>query len=57
MYVTGRKWWDFLSYYPGMPPLIVRVHRDREFIIKLAAAINIFNEDLEETYQKLRRAV
>lgn len=23
--VTGRKWWDFLSYAPGLPHLLVRV--------------------------------
>ncbi|NIT99554.1 MAG: exonuclease, partial [Nitrosopumilaceae archaeon] len=25
MYVTDRKWCDFMSYYPAMPPLIIRV--------------------------------
>ena len=28
MYVTGRKWWKWLSYHPDMPPVIVRVERD-----------------------------
>ena len=23
--VTGRKWWDWMSYYVGLPPLFVRV--------------------------------
>lgn len=27
--VTGRKWWDFLSYSPGLPPLLVRVEPDK----------------------------
>ena len=26
--VTGRDWWDFLSYAEGLPPLLVRVERD-----------------------------
>jgi len=30
--VTGRKWLDFLSYYPGIKPLLVRVERDEKFI-------------------------
>ena len=30
MYVTGRKWWDFLSYHPSIPHLLVRVERDEK---------------------------
>lgn len=26
--VTGRSWWDFCSYHPGLPPLRVRVTRN-----------------------------
>jgi hypothetical protein len=26
--VTGRKWWDFLSYAPGLKPLLLRVEPD-----------------------------
>lgn len=26
--VTGRKWWDFLSYQPALPPLLIRVVPD-----------------------------
>jgi hypothetical protein len=26
--VTGRHWWDFLSYCQGLPPLLVRVKPD-----------------------------
>ena len=28
MWVTDRAWCDFFSYYPGLPPLILRVNRD-----------------------------
>ncbi|MFC0677484.1 lambda exonuclease family protein [Lysobacter korlensis] len=46
--ITGRAWWDFMSYCPGYPPLLVRVepdayterlrgHLDR-FIAELATA-------------------
>ena len=27
MAVTGLPWWDFWSYCPSLPPLLVRVHR------------------------------
>lgn len=39
--VTGRPWWDFMSYCHGLPPLIIRVHRD-EFTDKLADALDEF---------------
>lgn len=26
--ITGRAWWDFLSYCPGYPPLMVRITPD-----------------------------
>ena len=28
MAVTGLPWWDFMSYFPGLNPLIIRVERD-----------------------------
>ncbi len=39
MYVTGFQCWWFMSYFPGLPPLVLRVERDDEFIEKLDAAI------------------
>lgn len=39
MWVTGRLWWDFVSYDPRMPEshrmLIIRVDRDEQFIDRL----------------------
>lgn len=43
MWVTGRAWWDFVSFDPRMPGthqiLIIRVERDQEYIDKLQAAV------------------
>lgn len=39
--VTGRAWWDFVSYCPGLPPLLVRVERD-EYTAKVAEALDVF---------------
>ena len=47
LWITGRAWWDFMSYWPGLPPLIVRVQRDEDYIAKLAAAVDAFNADLD----------
>lgn len=35
LWITGRQWWDFMSYHPDMPALIVRVERDEDYIAKL----------------------
>lgn len=39
--VTGRAWWDFLSYGPGLDPLLIRV-KPNEFTDKLRAALEVF---------------
>lgn len=39
--ITGRAWWDFLSYCPGYQPLLVRVHPDG-FTEKLRAHLDRF---------------
>lgn len=39
MFVTGRKWWHFMSYHPDLDPLIIRVERDNDFIMKLNAEL------------------
>ena len=46
MWVTGRKWWDFMSYHPMLPPLIVRVPRDEDYIRKMEDGIIKFSEDM-----------
>ena len=54
LFVTGRKWLDFISYYPAMKPLVIRVERDEEFIKKLEVELKVFCEKLEETVNKIK---
>lgn len=54
LYVTGRKWLDFLSYYPGLRPMIVRVQRDDKFIALLQQVLNNFCAELEKITEKIR---
>ena len=54
LYVTGRKYCVFISYYPGLKPLIVRVERNEQFIGMLATEIQRFARDLEATVAKIR---
>jgi hypothetical protein len=43
MAVSGRKYWDFMSYHRGIKPFILRVERD-DFTEKLAAELLRFCE-------------
>lgn len=38
MFVTGRKWWKFMSYSRSFPPLLVHVERDEKIITAIHAA-------------------
>lgn len=53
MFVTGRKWVDFVSYYPGLKPLILRVKRDPAFIKKLHIYLKGFCRELKEVMEKI----
>ncbi len=52
MIVAKRSWWDFLSYYPGMEPLHVRVVPD-EKLVKLTEALELFWKMLTEIRTKI----
>lgn len=52
MWITGREWWDFMSYHPAMEDLIVRVHRDEAYIKKLSAAVISAVEIIETESKK-----
>ena len=54
LWVTSRKWWDFVSYSPGLPPLISRVERDEPYIATLAKAVDAFNEELDALVASVR---
>ena len=54
MWITGRKWWDFMSYHPDLPPLIVRVERDEEYIKKLEDGITKFSIEMVEMENRIR---
>ena len=54
LYITECKWVDFVSYYPEMPLLVVRVERDEEFIKKLDAELSTFCKELDEVEAKIR---
>jgi hypothetical protein len=54
LWITEREWWDFVSYHETMPALIVRVHRDDDYISLLAEAVQRACETIETQCQKLK---
>jgi len=53
LWLTGRAWWDWLSYNPELPAVRVRFTRDEEFIALLARAVDQFIEYQDECRRKL----
>jgi hypothetical protein len=55
IWVAEREWWDFVSYCPKMPPFEIRVYRDEDYIKTLANAVELFNVELQQTVEYIRR--
>jgi len=52
--VTGRKWVDFMSYYTGLKPFIIRVEPNKEFHKALSAQLDQFAYALAATIRELK---
>lgn len=53
MFVTGRPYWNFLSYRRHFPPLMLTVHRDEEIMKTLAIALAEFLADFDAAMKRL----
>lgn len=53
LFVTGREWWIFESYYPAIKPFIIKVERDEKFIKALKFELKIFVQELETIVKKI----
>ena len=54
MYICGFKFWDFISYSPGLPLFQITVERDEQFCRKLDAALDEFCAKLSEIVNKIK---
>jgi hypothetical protein len=54
LWVSARRWCDYLSYCPGLPPLLVRVDRDEPYIASLAVAAAEFLAELDAMIEQIR---
>jgi hypothetical protein len=59
LWVTNRKWWDFVSFHPDFPPehrlYIQRVPRDETFIAGLEAACLALEADVQAILYQLQQ--
>ena len=53
LWVTGRKWWDWMSYHPDLPALIVRVAPDPKYQDALTDLLPAFHAELMAGRQSL----
>lgn len=54
LWIAEREWWDFVSYWPRLPVLTVRVYRDEEYISNLSSEIDRFNDELAALVERIR---
>lgn len=52
LWVSGRDWCDFISYWPKLPLFCIRVERDETYIKTLAQAVADFNGELDAIVSK-----
>jgi hypothetical protein len=57
MWIAEREFVDFVSYWPGLRPLIVTAYRIEPYIAELAKAVTTFNAEVAEVVESYRRLV
>jgi len=55
MWVTGAKYWYFMSYFPGVKAFIKLVPRNDSFIKQLEIAVRQFCVDLDKVVEEVKR--
>ena len=53
LWITGREWWDFMSYHPEMPHLLVRAHRNEKYIKAMAEQVEKAVKTIVEETERL----
>lgn len=61
LWVTGRQWWDFVSYHPSFSErhrlYIQRISRDDEYISGMESACLLLEADVQNIINELNRKV
>lgn len=54
IWLSERDWWDFVSYWPKLPLLKVRVFRDDIYIKNMSGEVDRFNDELAAMVESVR---
>ena len=54
LFVTGRKWWDIMSYFAGLKPVIIRVLPDKAFHKALEVELELFARELNTLVERIK---
>ncbi len=58
MWITGRQWWDFVSFNPDFPAklqlVVRRVKRDERYILGLELAVGLFMDEVRAEEAEVR---
>jgi len=54
MMVTGLEYWYFMSYFPGLKPLVLKVERDEKLISQIRDAVEGFCRDMMDLVERLK---
>lgn len=55
MFVLDRDWWDFVSYHPGLPLYVKRVHREATWENAIVEAVAQFTETATALVDQFQR--
>lgn len=55
LWVAEREWIDIAVYWPRLPLFTKRAYRDEAYIATMSAAVDAFNDELQETVERVRR--
>jgi hypothetical protein len=55
LWVAEREWVDLAVYWPKFPPFVKRAYRDEPYLKRLSEAVDVFNEDLARTAERIQR--
>lgn len=56
LWVCEREWNDFVSYWPGLPLMVVRVYRDEKAIKSIELGVLMFLNEMYELMAQLKAA-
>lgn len=54
LWIAECEWWDFVSFWPKLPQLKVRVPRDDVYIKTMSDEVDRFNDELAELVERIR---